>query len=52
MTGHIMTRIVVLTLAGLVSSALWLSLLVASDFSTAAVSMGLLAMVVLTGSRR
>jgi len=47
-----MCRIVTLTLAGLVCSALWLSLLVASGFSGAAVSAGLLCMLVLTGSRR
>jgi len=47
-----MSRTVALTLAGAVCSTLWLSLLVASDFSSAAVSMGLLGMLALTGSRR
>jgi hypothetical protein len=41
-----MVRPVMLTLAGLVGSALWLSVLVASGFSSAAVGVGLLGMLV------
>ncbi|MBV9278728.1 MAG: hypothetical protein JOZ41_01480 [Chloroflexi bacterium] len=47
-----MTRVVTLTLAGLICSTLWLSLLVASGFSAAAVSVGLLGMLVLMGRQR
>jgi hypothetical protein len=41
-----------LTLAGLVGSALWLYLLEASGFSRAAVGVGLLGMLVLLSDRR
>jgi hypothetical protein len=46
-----MVRPVILTLAGLAGSVLWLFLLVASGFSSAAVSVGLLGMLVLIGDR-
>lgn len=46
-----MVSTVMLTLAGLIGSALWLSLLVASGFNRAAVGMGLLAMLVLISDR-
>ena len=46
-----MAHTVLFTLAGLVCSALWLSLLVASDFSSAAVGVGLLGMLILMSDR-
>ena len=46
-----MVRPIMLTLASLVGSVLWLSLLVASGFSSAAIGVGLLGMLVLIDDR-
>lgn len=42
-----MVRAIALTLAGLIASALWLSLLVASGFQGVAIGVGLLGMLIL-----
>jgi hypothetical protein len=46
-----MVHTVMFTLAGLVGSSLWLSLLVASGFSRAALAVGLLGMLVVINDR-